>query len=101
MIKAVLSAVYLDTNGDLDICEALLRKFGILGWVETTLKREARIWHPKEELGVLARNEKVKYQVFIEKADDYIAVLIGELVNAGEENLTFGKGRYWCKLFVS
>lgn len=64
------------------------------------LKREARIWHPKEELGVLARNEKVRYRVWIEKVDDCIAIPVEELVNAGEENLVFGKGRYWCKLFV-
>jgi len=66
----------------------------------TALKREARIWHPKEELGVLARNEKVRYRVWIEKVDDCIAVPVEELVNAGEEYLVFGKGRYWCKLFV-
>jgi len=100
MIEAVLGAVYVDTSGDLKICEALLRRFGILGWVETALKREARIWHPKEELGVLARNEKVRYRVWIEKVDDCIAGPVEELVNAGEENLVFGKGWYWCKLFV-
>ena len=43
MIEAVLGAVYIDTSGDLKICEALLRRFGILGWVETALKRKARI----------------------------------------------------------
>ena len=66
MIEAVLGAVYIDTNGDLNICEALLRRFRILGWVETALEREARTWHPKKKLRVLARNEKVRYQVWIE-----------------------------------
>ena len=94
MIEAVLGAVYTDTSGDLKICEALLRRFGILGWVETTLKREARIWYPKKELRILARNEKVRYRVWIKKVDDCIAVLVGELVNVDEENLVFEKGRY-------
>lgn len=93
MIVAVLGAVYTDMNGDLNIWEALLRRFGILGWVETALKGEARIWHPKEELGVLARNEKVRYQVWIQKVDDCIAVLIGKLVNVVEEHLVHLKKR--------
>ena len=100
MIEAVLGAVYVDTSGDLEICEALLRRFGILGWVEIALKNEGRIWHPKEELRVLARNEKVRYLVWIEKVDDCIAVSFGDPANVGEENLVLGKGRYRCKLFV-
>ena len=100
MIEALLGAVYIDTSGDLKSCDALLRRFGILGWVETALEKEARIRHPKEELGILARIEKVRYRVWIEKVDDCIAVPVGKLAKAGEEKLVFEKRRYWCKLFV-
>ena len=102
MIEAVLGAVYVDTSGDLKSCEALLARFGILDWVETALRREVRILHPKEELGVVAGNEKVRYQVWIEKAEDCLTVPVEELVvNASEEeSLVFGKGRYRCKVFV-
>jgi len=99
MIEAVLGAVYIDTTGDLRACDALLRRFGIMDWVETALKKEVQIQHPKEEVGRLARNEKVRYRVWIE-LDDCTAGLIGELVNAGEEKLDLGNGRYRCKLFV-
>ena len=100
MIEAVLGAVYVDTSGDLELCEAVLARFGILGWVETALERGARIWHPKEELGILAGNERVRYRVGIDKVDDCIAVPVEELVDAGEERLVLEKGRYWCKVFV-
>ena len=31
---------------------------------------------------------------------DNFAFQVGELVNPGEDKLTFGKGNYQCKLFV-
>ena len=99
MIEAVLGAVYIDTGGDLQACDALLRGFGIIDWVETALKKEVQIRHPKEEVGRLAGNEKVRYRVWIEQ-DDCIAGSSGELVNAGEEKLDLGNGRYRCQLFV-
>ena len=99
MIEAVLGAVYIDTGGDLKACDALLRRFGIIDWVETALKKEVQIRHPKEEVGGLAMNEKVRYRVWIEH-DDSITGSSGELVNAVEEKLDLGNGRYRCKLFV-
>ena len=56
----------IDTGGDWEACDALLRGFGIVDWVETALKKEVQIRHPKEEVGVLARNEQVRYRVWIE-----------------------------------
>lgn len=100
LIEATLGAVYIDTSGDLKVCEALLRRFGILGWLEMALKTEANIWHPKEELGFLAKTEKVKYLVWIEEMRDKFTLQAGDLVNPREEKISFGKGKYWCKLFV-
>ena len=106
MIEAMLGAVYIDTGGDLQACEALLRRFGILDWLEMALKIEINLWHPKEELGFLAQNEKVRYLVWIEEMmsdddDDEFTLQAGDLVNAGdEEELIFGKGKYRCKVFV-
>ena len=98
MIEAVLGAVYIDRGGDLRACDALLRRFGITDWVETALKKEVQIRHPKEEVVDLAMNEKVTYRVWIEH-DDCIAGSSGDLVNAGKEKLDLGNGRYQCKLF--
>lgn len=96
----MLSAVYIDTSGDPKVCEALLRRFGILSWLEMALKIEANIWHSKEELGFLAKNEKVRYLVWIEEMRDKFIFQAGDLTNAGEEKLSFEKGKYRCKLFV-
>lgn len=100
MVEAVLGAVYIDTGGDLNACDALLRRFGIMDWVETALRNEIPILHPKEEVGILAVNEKVRYQVWIEP-DDCTAGSSEALLNADKEKLLdLGSGRYRCKLFV-
>lgn len=99
MIEAVLGAVYIDTGGDLRACDALLRKFGIIDWVDTALKKDVQIRHPKEEVGRIARSERVRYRIWIENDDD-IAGSSGESVNADGEMLNLGNGRYRCKLYV-
>ena len=99
MIESVLGAVYIDTGGDLRACEALLRRFGIIDWVETALNNDVLVRHPKEEVGILAVNEKVRYQVWIED-DDCIADSRGESVDADKEKFDLDKGRYLCKLFI-
>ena len=52
----MLGAIYIDTNGDLKAYIAILRRFGVLEWVETALKNNVHIRHPKEEVGRLAGN---------------------------------------------
>ena len=49
---------------------------------------------------ILTGNEKIRYRVGIENVNDYIAIPVKELVNAGEEKLIFEKGRYWCKVLI-
>ena len=96
----MLGAVYIDTGWDLRACDALLRRFGIIDWVETALKKEVQIRHPKEEVGGLAMKKKVRYRVWIEH-DDCIAGSSGGLVNAGKEKIDLEKRRYRCKLFLA
>lgn len=91
MFEAVLDAVYTDTTGDLRAYDALLRPFGIMDWVETALKKEIEVRHPKEDVGGLARNEKVRIRVWIEPYD-CVHRSMGVLVNAGEEKLDLGTG---------
>ena len=90
----MLSVVYVDTSDDLKVCEALLRRFEILGWLKMALKVEANIWHPKEKLGFFAKNEKVRYLLWIEEMRDKFIFQAEDLVNAGEEKLRIGKGKY-------
>ena len=56
--------------------------------VETSLKNNVQIRLPKEEVGRLAGNKKVRYHVWIEDVDDQ---LMKELVDAGQEKLVLGK----------
>ena len=58
----MLGAIYVDTNGDFKAYIAILRRFGVLEWVETALKNNVQIRHPKEEVGRLAGNKKLRYQ---------------------------------------
>lgn len=54
MIEAALGAVYIDAGESLKACDALSRRFGIIDWVETAIKKEVQIRHPKEKVGGLA-----------------------------------------------
>ncbi|MCJ1459290.1 Dicer-like protein 2 [Mycoblastus sanguinarius] len=83
LIETVLGAIYIDTNGDLKACMAILRRFGVLEWVETALKNNVQIRHPKEEVDRLAGHKKVRYHVCIEDVDDHDPGPMEELVDAG------------------
>lgn len=71
IIESVLGAIYIDSKGSWEACEAFLEKLGLLRYLRRVLDREGegvvRVWHPKEELGVLAVDEKVRYEVFKEE----------------------------------
>ncbi|KAG9230047.1 dicer-like protein-like protein 2 [Amylocarpus encephaloides] len=77
IIEAVLGAVWVD-SGSLDICKAVVDKMGILPYLRRIMTCEpaepmpkhtahlgfgVQIWHPKEELGVLAGDRQVRYMV--------------------------------------
>lgn len=47
-------------------CDAILQRFGIIDWVETAIRKEVQIRHPKEEVRGLATKEKVRCRVWIE-----------------------------------
>lgn len=72
-----------DTNGDLKACIGILRRFGVLEWVETALKNNVPIRHPKEEVDRRDGHKKVRYHVWIEDVDDHDFGLMEELVDAG------------------
>ena len=55
--------------------------------METALKNNVQIRHPKEEVGRLAGNRKVRYHVWIEEVDDHDRGPMKELVDAGQERL--------------
>jgi dsRNA-specific ribonuclease/ERCC4-related helicase len=88
VVEAILGAIYLDTRGDLNVCEAFLEKLGILPTLRGILDREMETCYPKERVGILADREEVKYVV--QRTDgDVVAwecvVLVGqtEVAKAG------------------
>ena len=63
LIEATIGAIYIDSHGDLGVCEAWIARVGILPWLRRAMEEDVKVWHPKEELGVLADQKKVSYQV--------------------------------------
>ena len=66
IIESVLGAIYTDSRGSLPACEAFLERLGLLAYLRRVLDEEVRLLHPKEEVGVLGGNERVRYVVGVE-----------------------------------
>jgi dsRNA-specific ribonuclease/ERCC4-related helicase len=62
IVEAILGALYLDTRGDLSVCEGFLEKLGILPAMRSMLDREMETCFPKERVGILADREGVEYR---------------------------------------
>ena len=63
VVESIIGAIYVDSKGDLGMCEAFLKRLGILKQLERALSGDASLMHPKEELGIVADQEAVKYVV--------------------------------------
>jgi len=62
--ESVLGAVYVDSGGDVDACRGVLRALGVLAYLARILAGEVpELLHPKEALGMLAGEKKVRYVV--------------------------------------
>ncbi|KAK0948551.1 Dicer-like protein 2 [Friedmanniomyces endolithicus] len=61
VVESVLGAVYIDTRGDLGVCEGFLERLGIMGHMRRFLEGDMETLQPKERLGVAAGNETLKY----------------------------------------
>ncbi|KAK0639348.1 hypothetical protein B0T16DRAFT_423043 [Cercophora newfieldiana] len=62
IFESVLGAVWTD-SGDINACIEVMEKAGILPLARRLLTGKLHFMHPKEELGVLAGNQKVQYGV--------------------------------------
>ncbi|MCJ1379666.1 Dicer-like protein 2 [Xylographa soralifera] len=85
IIESIIAAIYIDSAGSLAACETFLTVLGILPYVDRALDSGISVMHPKEELGVAAGNEKVRYEVAV--LDDSV----------GEQE---GRPGYKCKVSV-
>ena len=70
LIESIIGAIFIDTSGSLEACEGFLKSLGVLGYLDRVLKGELHLMHPKEELGVVAGNDKLSYDIWVVEEDD-------------------------------
>ena len=61
IVESVLGAIYIDTHGSLFDCESFLEHLGLMPYLRRVLDSDIALLHPKEELGQLANQDRVKY----------------------------------------
>ncbi|PSN68956.1 P-loop containing nucleoside triphosphate hydrolase protein [Corynespora cassiicola Philippines] len=61
IVESVIGAVYVDSQGNIEACEAFVRKLGIMDALERILRDGVDCLHPKERLGHLAVEKSVQY----------------------------------------
>ena len=61
VVESTLGALYLDSRGDLSVCEAFIDKLGILKDMNRILDEHVETAYPKEQLGILADRKAVDY----------------------------------------
>ncbi len=62
MVESLLGAIWID-SGSFETCTAVVKCMGILPYFRRILKDKVETLHPKEELGMLADSETVKYVI--------------------------------------
>jgi len=68
LIESVLGAVFIGTNGDFRACARVMQRAGLFRYLERWLDFRSpdapiRLVHPKEDLGRLAGEERVRYEI--------------------------------------
>ena len=69
LVESLLGAVWID-SGSMDTCKQLLDRMGILQYLHKIIQNQVHVLHPREELGILAGDKEVKYDVQVQKMDD-------------------------------
>ncbi|CAK7275411.1 Dicer-like protein 2 [Sporothrix epigloea] len=62
ILEAVIGAVWVD-SGSMSKVEALLEKVGILPYLRRAVEEDVHLLHPKEELGKVTGDAKIRYEV--------------------------------------
>jgi dsRNA-specific ribonuclease len=69
IIESILGAIFIDSNGNLEACKEFLERLGLLGYLRRILAENIDVMHPKERLGIVAGNSKVRYEWAKETVD--------------------------------
>jgi len=84
IVESTLGAIYIDSRGDMAICERFAQRFGILDCLDRILRDGVDCLHPKERLGHLAVHRCVKYI----------------RVDTDEGRVVGSKATHWCQVMV-
>jgi dsRNA-specific ribonuclease len=65
LVESILGALFVDSGGDLDLCESFLATLGLMDFLDRVVRGEMLIMPPKNRLGIWAakRERKVRYEV--------------------------------------
>ncbi|KAF7895452.1 uncharacterized protein EAF01_009414 [Botrytis porri] len=96
MIESLLGAVWID-SGSMDVCTQLLERMGVLKYMRRILREGVRIMHPKEELGIVADAENVRYVLRQEKMRGDVAETDTNVDGDGDGDV---RKEYRCTVFV-
>jgi dsRNA-specific ribonuclease len=83
MIESLLGAIYLDSNGDMDVVRKVLRRLRILPILERIVEDDVDVLHPVSRLSVWAARKSKVIEYKFEKEKDTITCLI--LLDGKEE----------------
>lgn len=61
IVESILGALYLDTRGDMAVCEAFVERLGVLDHMQRILDENVECLSPKERLGIVADRDEVRY----------------------------------------
>ncbi|KAM3419088.1 hypothetical protein BST61_g5039 [Cercospora zeina] len=86
LIEAILGAIFIDTRGSLEACEAFVERIGVLRVMRRILDDNVSCVSPKEMLGVLADRDEVRYTSRINEEENG-KKMWKCLVKIGEEEL--------------
>ncbi|KAF2211562.1 hypothetical protein CERZMDRAFT_43176 [Cercospora zeae-maydis SCOH1-5] len=70
LVEATLGAIFIDTRGSLEACEAFVERIGVLRVMRRILDDDVSCVSPKEMLGVLADRDEVRYTSRINDDED-------------------------------
>lgn len=94
LIESIVGAIYIDSHGSFLACQSFLGNLGMIEYLQRAMDGEFALLHPKEELGQLANQEKVKYVTVIEdeRAEDGVKKVLACAVSVGEREIAKIRG---------
>ncbi|KAI9820606.1 MAG: Dicer-like protein 2 [Pycnora praestabilis] len=87
IVESLLGAIYIDSFGDMTICEEICERLGILPYLRRIIDDDIHLLHPKEHLGQVADTEKVEYVIGLEDRGDGSGKCYWCVVKVGEREV--------------